>query len=260
VTEKLLIETRPSESVLQLQINRPKVMNALNTAVLSAISQRLEEVISDASIRAVVLTGNDRAFAAGADIDELQQVATGDFPEDERQAAWRSLREFPKPLIAAVSGYALGGGCELMMVADIVIAARTTQLGQPEINLGIMPGAGGTVRLTRLVGKGAAMKLNLTGEFIHATEALKLGLVTEVVEPEMYLSRAQQIAAKIAQKSTLAAQAIKASILKCDMTDLEQGLALEREKFLKLARSEDAAEGISAFVEKRKPKFTSNES
>ena len=260
MTEKLLIETRPAEGVLQLQINRPKVLNALNTKVLTTISERLNEVATDSSIRVVILSGNDRAFAAGADIDELQQVASGDFPEDERQEAWRSLRMFPKPLIAAVSGYALGGGCELMMVTDIVIASRTAQLGQPEINLGIMPGAGGTQRLTRLVGKGVAMKLNLTGEFISATEAFKLGLVTEVVEPEMYLVRAQKLAKKIAQKSSLASQAIKASILNSDLTDLESGLILEREKFLELAQSEDASEGIKAFIEKRKPDFPSNQS
>jgi len=257
VTESLIIST-PEEGVLQLQINRPKVLNALNTQVLNLLAEQLNRAASDSSVRAVVITGDKRAFAAGADIGELQQAASGNFPEEQRQRAWQALREFPKPIVAAVSGFALGGGCELMMVADIVIASRLAQFGQPEINLGILPGAGGTQRLTRLIGKTAAMKLNLTGEFINAQEALRLGLITEVVEPELYLERAVTLAKKIAQKSTQAAQAIKASVLNSYETGLKQGLLDERELFLKNVVSGDAAEGIDAFTEKRKPTFPGN--
>lgn len=254
-----IIVTRVADGVAQIQINRPKVLNALNTEVLSSISSELEQIAANNSIRVVVLTGDARAFAAGADIDELQQAAQGNFPEQERQQAWQGLREFPKPMIAAVSGFALGGGCELMMVADIVIASRTAQFGQPEVNLGIIPGAGGTQRLTRLVGKTAAMKLNLSGEFISADEALRLGLITEVVEPELYLERSIGLAKKIASKSSKAAQAIKASVLNAYQTSLEQGLLDERASFLDNVASEDAEEGIKAFIDKRKPNFPSNQ-
>lgn len=258
MTESLINISQPENGVLQLQINRPKVLNALNTEVLSVLAEQLTQAINDPSVRAVVLTGNKRAFAAGADIGELQQAASGNFPEEQRQQAWKTLREFPKPIIAAVSGFALGGGCELMMVADIVVASRSAQFGQPEINLGILPGAGGTQRLTRLIGKTAAMKLNLTGEFIDAQEALRLGLITEITEPELYLTRAVALANKIAQQSTQAAQAIKASVLNAYETSLEQGLLDERNTFLDNVVSADAAEGIDAFINKRKPTFPSN--
>ncbi|MBL4672775.1 MAG: enoyl-CoA hydratase/isomerase family protein [Arenicella sp.] len=175
MSNSLLKVSRPEQGVLQVQINRPKVLNALNTEVLTQIADELSKVAEDPQLRVVVLTGDSRAFAAGADIGELQQAASGDFPEAERQKAWSTIRAFPKPLIAAVSGFALGGGCELMMAADIIVASRNTQIGQPEINLGIIPGAGGTQLLTRAIGKAASMKLNLTGAFISAREALDLG-------------------------------------------------------------------------------------
>lgn len=250
--------SQPEEGVLQLQINRPKVLNALNTALLSELANELQQATNDSNVRVVILTGDQRAFAAGADIAELQQAATGNFPEQQRQLAWKALREFPKPIIAAVNGFALGGGCELMMVADIVVASRSAKFGQPEINLGILPGAGGTQRLTRLIGKTAAMKLNLTGEFINAVEALRLGLITEIVEPELTLQRATSLAKKIATKSTQAAQAIKASVLDAYETGLEQGLLNERATFLENVTSADAAEGIDAFIQKRQPVFPSN--
>lgn len=254
----LIIITEPAVGVLQLQINRPKVLNALNTEVLTQLAEELTRVANDAAVRSIVLTGDARAFAAGADIGELQQAADGNFPEAARQQAWKVLREFPKPIVAAVSGFALGGGCELMMVADIVVASKSAQFGQPEINLGILPGAGGTQRLTRLIGKTAAMKMTLTGEFISASEALRLGLITEVVEPELYLDRAIALAEKIAQKSTKAAQAIKASVRDAYETYLEQGLLNERKVFLENIISADAAEGIDAFIHKRSPIFPSN--
>ena len=205
-----------------------------------------------------MLTGNSRAFAAGADIDELQLAAQGKFPEQERQQAWQAIREFPKPLIAAVSGFALGGGCELMMNADIVVASTTAKFGQPEVNLGLIPGAGGTQRLTRLVGKAVAMKLMLTGEIIGAQEALRIGLISEVAQPEVYLQRSLTLAATIAGKASSATSAIKSAILNSYEVGLVQGLNDERAEFLRLVVAEDAAEGIAAFKAKRKPDFPGN--
>jgi len=258
VSESLLNVSTPFDGVLQIQINRPKVLNALNTEVLTQISNELSAAIDKPQVRVVLLHGDARAFAAGADIGELQQAASGDFPEEQRQLAWKQIRSFPKPIIAAVSGFALGGGCELMMAADIIIASRTAKIGQPEVNLGIIPGAGGTQVLTRAVGKAMSMKLNLTGEFLSAQEAFGLGLISEVAEPEIYLERAIDLAKKIATKSTLAAQTIKASILNSYESSLVDGLQYEREAFLNIVVGPDAAEGIAAFIDKRPANFPSN--
>jgi enoyl-CoA hydratase len=260
MSELLLKASMPEQGVLQLQIDRPKVLNALNTLVLTQIADQLSKVAHDSNVRVVVLTGDSRAFAAGADIGELQQAANGIFPEAERQKAWRDIRAFSKPLIAAVSGFALGGGCELMMVADIIVVSRSAKIGQPEINLGIIPGAGGTQVLTRAIGKAAAMKLNLTGALISAEEAFGMGLISEVTEPELYLTRSIELAKQIATKSTHAAQAIKASVMRSYELSLTDGLQQEREAFLQIVVGEDAAEGISAFVEKRVANFPSNKS
>lgn len=251
----LIIERRSEDGVLELALNRPKVMNALNTELLIELARKFQSSVNDSGVRVIVLTGNERAFAAGADIEELKQVSKGTFPEEQRQEAWAELRSFPKPVIAAVNGFALGGGCELMMVADIVVASRTATFGQPEVKLGIMPGAGGTQILTRLVGRGMAMKMNLTGCFIDAYEAQRLGMVTDVVEPELTLEYSINLAKEIASHSLTSVKAIKASILNCTEVDLTQGLLQERRAFLSVVASEDAEEGISAFLEKRKPKF-----
>ena len=258
MSEQSILVSYPEEGVMQLQLNRPKALNALNTQMLSQLADCLKQSVDDNTIRCVVITGDKRAFAAGADIDELELAAQGKFPEQERQAAWTTIREFRKPLIAAVSGYALGGGCELMMHADIVIASSSAKFGQPEVNLGIMPGAGGTQRLTRLVGKPIAMKLMLTGEVISAQEALKIGLISELAEPEVYLDRAIAMAATISSKASSATSAIKTMILNAYQVDLVQGLTDEREAFLRLVVSADAAEGISAFRQKRPAKFPRN--
>lgn len=258
MTDQDILISTPMNGVLKIQLNRPKALNALNTKVLSEVAHALEQATEDKAIRCIVLTGDSRAFAAGADIDELQLAAEGKFPEQQRLAAWKAIREFPKPIIAAVNGFALGGGCELMMHADIVIASRLAKFGQPEVNLGIMPGAGGTQRLTRLVGKAVAMKLMLTGEIIGAAEALRIGLISEVVEPEVVLDKSIALANTIASKSTVATQAIKASVLNAYQVDLVQGLSDERAEFLRLVVAEDAAEGIAAFKEKRPAKFPGN--
>ena len=258
MSDSNLLLTTPAPGVRLITLNRPKVLNALNTQLLAEIAAELDSISSDKSLRCVILTGSQRAFAAGADIDELQLAADGQFPEEARKSAWKSIREFPKPLIAAVSGFALGGGCELMMNADIVIASSKAKFGQPEVNLGIMPGAGGTQRLTRLVGKAVAMKLILTGEIITAEEAVRIGLISEVCQPEIYLVRALELATKIANKSSSATQSIKAAILNNYEMSLMQGLEEERAEFLRLVVAEDAAEGITAFKEKRSPKFPGN--
>jgi len=257
MTDNLLISF-PAQGVGLIQLNRPNVLNALNTQVLSQLAAELDRLNCDDAVRCVVLTGSSRAFAAGADIDELQLAAQGKFPEQERQMAWKAIREFPKPLIAAVNGFALGGGCELMMNADIVIGAASAKFGQPEVNLGLMPGAGGTQRLTRLVGKAVAMKLMLSGEIISAREALRIGLISEVVQPEVCLDRSLALAATIASKAGTATRAIKAAILNSYEVGLVEGLDQERAEFLRLVVAEDAAEGISAFQQKRKPAFPGN--
>ena len=257
MTDNLLISF-PTQGVGLIQLNRPSVLNALNTQVLLQLAAELDRLNCDDAVRCVVLTGNSRAFAAGADIDELQLAAQGKFPEQERQMAWKAIREFPKPLIAAVNGFALGGGCELMMNADIVIGAASAKFGQPEVNLGLMPGAGGTQRLTRLVGKAVAMKLMLSGEIISAREALRIGLISEVVQPEVCLDRSLALAATIASKAGTATCAIKAAILNSYEVGLVEGLDQERAEFLRLVVAEDAAEGISAFQQKRKPAFPGN--
>lgn len=256
--EQNLLLSYPSKAVLLVRLNRPKVLNALNTEVLKQLAAELAKVESNNAVRCVVLTGDTKAFAAGADIDELQLAAEGKFPEQERQMAWKAIRDFPKPLIAAVNGFALGGGCELMMHADIVIAATSARFGQPEVNLGLMPGAGGTQRLTRLVGKAVAMKLMLTGAVISAKEAHRIGLISEVVQPEVCLDKALDLAATIASKAGTATRAIKAAILNTQEVGLVEGLDQERAEFLKLVVAEDAAEGISAFKAKRKPFFPGN--
>lgn len=257
-TSSLTEQTQPLDGVLLLRINRPEVMNALNTLLLQEIADTLTSVADDNTIRTVVITGNDRAFAAGADIEELQLAAKGQFPENERQSAWEAIRKFPKPIIAAVSGYALGGGCELMMTADIVVASKTAIFGQPEIKLGIIPGAGGTQRLTAAVGKAAAMKLNLTGEFLDAEEGLRLGLISELTEPELYLERSLTLAGVIAQHATTAAQAVKSTVNHFFESELEEGLRAERDMFLQVVTTPDAHEGIQAFLDKRRPDFPGN--
>lgn len=255
--ENLLL-SYPSTAVLLVKLNRPSVLNALNTEVLAQLAAELAKADADNAVRCVVITGDTRAFAAGADIDELQLAAAGKFPEQERQQAWKNIREFSKPLIAAVNGFALGGGCELMMNADIVVAATNAKFGQPEVNLGLMPGAGGTQRLTRLVGKAVAMKLMLTGEIISAREALRIGLISEVVEPEVCVDKALALASAIANKAGTATRAIKAAILNTYEVGLVDGLDQERAQFLTLVAAADAAEGISAFKEKRQPVFPGN--
>lgn len=239
-----------------ITLQRPQALNALNTLLLGELATELSTAQADPDTRVVVLTGSRKAFAAGADIKEMGERDLVGILDDPRQASWQSITRFNKPLIAAVNGFALGGGCELAMHADIIVAGLDARFGQPEINLGIMPGAGGTQRLLRAVGKSMAMQMVLTGEPIDAHQAQRAGLISEVTQPEFTVERALQIAHSIAGKAPLAVRLAKESLLKAMDTDLASGLRFERHAFTILAGTRDRDEGIRAFQEKRTPTFT----
>lgn len=245
----------PHNGVQLIRLNRPDAHNALRTALLGELATALAAAQANDQIQVVVLSGSDKVFAAGADVREMAELDAVGLWKDPRPQHWQAIRHFPKPLIAAVNGYCLGGGLELAMHADCIIAGENAQFGQPEINLGIIPGAGGTQRLVRTVGKSLAMKLILSGEFIGAREALAAGLVAEVSQPELTLKRATSLAETMAGKSPIALRLAKEAILASFETPLQQGLELERKAFLFLAASEDRQEGINAFLEKRPPQF-----
>ncbi|MDG9780460.1 2,3-dehydroadipyl-CoA hydratase PaaF [Metapseudomonas otitidis] len=246
----------PELGVRLITLQRPEALNALNTELLGELAAELDLAEQDADTRAVVITGSRRAFAAGADIQEMAERDLVGILNDPRQAHWQRIARFGKPLVAAVNGFCLGGGCELAMHADILIAGEDARFGQPEINLGIMPGAGGTQRLLRAVGKSLAMQMVLTGEAIDARHALRAGLVSEVTQPELTVERALAIARLIAQKAPLAVRLAKEAVLKAEDTDLASGLRFERHAFTLLAGTRDRDEGIRAFQEKRRPDFT----
>ena len=250
-----LLTVEQLESVRLVTLDRPEALNALTTAMLGELAHELANVEQDPTTHAVVLTGNRKAFAAGADLKEMAERDLVGILNDPRVAFWQRITAFSKPLIAAVNGYALGGGCELAMHADILIAGRDAQFGQPEINLGIMPGAGGTQRLLRAVGKSLAMQMVLTGEPINARQALAAGLVSEITEPELTVERALAIARRIAGQAPLAVRLAKDALLKAQDTDLASGLRLERHAFTLLAGTHDRNEGIRAFQEKRRPRY-----
>lgn len=251
--ENILVESEPPVGIIRL--NRPKLLNALSFNVLREILDALEGFDKDDKIRATVLTGSDDAFSAGADIKELSEATPVTLIERNQFAVWDRLKRVAKPVIAAVSGHALGGGCELAMSCDIIIASETARFGQPEINIGIMPGAGGTQRLTRAIGKYRAMELILTGQPITAREAEKHGLVNRVVPVEAYFEEAKKLAMQIAQKGPVAVRLAKDSVLKAFETPLEEGLQSERRNFYLLFSTEDMREGMKAFIEKRPPRF-----
>lgn len=241
--------------ITTIQLNRPKVLNALNLQLMEELLAALDDLEQDDAVRCVVLTGSERAFAAGADINEMAEASTVDMMTRDQFARWDRIRRFKKPLIAAVSGFALGGGNELAMLCDMIVASETAQFGQPEINIGVMPGAGGTQRLTRAVGKAIAMDMVLTGRMLSAREALQFGLVNRVVPVEAYLREAQKLAAQIAEKGPLAVQLAKDAVLKAFDTPLQEGLLIERKNFYMLFSTEDQKEGMAAFIEKRKAEF-----
>ena len=242
--------------VVVATLNRPKQLNALSGALLNELGQAMLAAAEDESVRCVVLAGNERVFSAGADIKEMTAAGIAAIDNAARQEAWRRIERFPKPLVAAVAGYCLGGGHELAMLADIVVAGEDARFGQPEINLGILPGDGATQRLTRAVGKSLAMKLILTGEPIDARTAFAAGLVAEVVPTARTLDRALELAGKIAEKSPVATRLAKGAVLAAFDTPLAQGLEAERQAVRLAFTTADRIEGMAAFVEKRPPRFT----
>ncbi len=244
-----------SEGVALVRLNRPKVLNALNLQVMASLRAALTDLDADESVRVIVLTGNERAFAAGADIKEMADRSAIDMLVIDQFTTWDRIKSVKKPLIAAVSGFALGGGCELAMLCDMIVASDTARFGQPEINIGVMPGAGGTQRLTRAVGKYRAMEMVLTGRFITAEEAHRAGLVNKVVPVELYLEEAVSLAREIAQKSPLAVRLAKEAVNFAFQSFLNEGLHFERKNFYMLFASEDQKEGMKAFMEKRRPRF-----
>ena len=253
--EFILINNQVAPCVAHVQLNRPKELNALNLELMLEIKEALIELDNDPNVRAIVLSGNERAFAAGADIKQMAGRNAIDMLKIDQFSTWDSIRKTKKPLVAAISGFALGGGCELAMICDMIVASETAQFGQPEISIGIMPGAGGTQRLTRIVGKNKAMEMVLTGTFISAQQAKEYGLVNKIVPVEFYLSEAIKMAALIAEKSPIAVQLAKESILRAYEMPLQEALYFERKNFYMLFATEDQKEGMAAFVEKRKANF-----
>jgi enoyl-CoA hydratase len=251
----VLVERDDARRIALVRLNRPKQLNALNGQVMDALCEALEALDRDEAIRVMVVTGNEKAFAAGADIGEMAEAGPMDMLRTNRIAQWDRVRRISKPVIAAVAGWCLGGGCELAMTLDIVIAAESAKFGQPEIKIGIMPGAGGTQRLPRAVGKSKAMEMILTGEPISAAEAERIGLVSRVVPNEVLETDALDLAAEIAKRAPLALRLAKESVNAAYEMSLTDALAHERRLFYLLFASEDQKEGMAAFIEKRKPAF-----
>ncbi|MBX3483679.1 enoyl-CoA hydratase [Phenylobacterium sp.] len=253
--ETLIVES-PSEGVTLIRLNRPQALNALNSELLAELSQALDEAEADDGVRCVVLTGSERAFAAGADIKEMSDKSYAEmFRSNFFGAAGQRVERFRKPIIAAVAGFALGGGCELAMLCDFIIAAETAKFGQPEINLGVMPGIGGTQRLPRAVGKAKAMDMVLTARMMDAAEAERAGLVSRVVPADKLIDEAVAAAAKIAAQSPLAVMMNKELVNAAFETTLSTGVGMERRLFHSLFAFEDQKEGMAAFIDKRKPAF-----
>jgi enoyl-CoA hydratase len=251
--ETLLVETRGRVGLVTL--NRPQALNALNRQLLEELQGVLAGFEADADIGAIVITGSEKAFAAGADIKEMQPYGFAEAVTEDLAAGWDAVAACRKPMIAAVSGFALGGGCELAMMCDFIIASETAKFGQPEITLGIIPGMGGTQRLTRAVGKAKAMDLVLTGRMMDAAEAERCGLVARVVAQEKLLDEALAAAEKIAGFSLPAVMMAKEAVSRAHETVLSEGMRAERRLFHALFATEDQKEGMAAFMEKRKPTF-----
>lgn len=254
----ILVEPQHAPQVALVRLNRPDALNALNRELMTELRDTMQQLDADDAVRVIVLTGNEKAFAAGADIKEMADAGAIDMLKRDQFATWDQITKTKKPVIAAVSGFALGGGCEVVMTCDIVIASETARFGQPEIKIGVMPGAGGTQRLARAVGKARAMEMVLTGEMISAEEAHRIGLVNRVVPVELYLSEAVKLAQQMAKHSPVALRLAKEAVLHAFNTTLDQGLHFERKNFYTLFASEDQKEGMKAFVEKRKADFKGN--
>ncbi|TMM24873.1 MAG: enoyl-CoA hydratase [Actinobacteria bacterium] len=253
--EKALVLVEPDGPVALVLLNRPEALNALSDELMDELVATLTELDRDRAIRCIVLAGNERAFAAGADIGELARSSAIELYYQRRVERWDAIRSLWTPLVAAVSGFCLGGGCELAMSCDLIVASETAQFGQPETSLGIIPGAGGTQRLTRVVGKGLAMDMILSGRRLTAPEALAAGLVSRVVAREAWLAEAKRVAREIATKGPVASRLAKESVNRAYETTLQAGLEAERRALYLAFASEDAHEGLAAFIEKRDPEF-----
>ncbi|MBK8471561.1 MAG: enoyl-CoA hydratase/isomerase family protein [Sphingobacteriales bacterium] len=251
----ITVNPEAAQHVALIALNRPKELNALNLQLMGELRDALRQLDNNPDVRVTVLTGNERAFAAGADIKQMADKTAIDMWQIDQFSTWDSIKKTRKPIIAAVSGFALGGGCELAMLCDMIVASETAQFGQPEIKIGTMPGAGGTQRLTRAVGKAIAMEMVLTGKFIGAQEAYRLGLVNRVVPVALYLQEAIRLAQQVAALSPVAVALAKESVLQAFNTSLDEGLVLERKNFYLSFASQDQKEGMAAFVEKRTPNF-----
>src|SRR5881392_1720732 len=250
----ILLERRGAVGVVTL--NRPQALNALNAALIGELAAALDDFESDPAIAAIVLTGSDKAFAAGADIKEMaEKTYMQAYTEDFITSGWERVAQCRKPVIAAVGGFALGGGCEIAMMCDIVIASENARFGQPEINLGTMPGAGGTQRLPRFIGKAKAMDLCLTGRMMDAAEAERLGLVSRIVPPDKLMEEAIAVAERISQLSRPIAMMVKEAVNRAFETTLAEGVRFERRLFHSTFATEDQKEGMAAFIAKRKPAF-----
>jgi enoyl-CoA hydratase len=250
----ILVERRGKVGIVTL--NRPKALNALNAALIGELGRALDEFEADPAVAAIVLTGSDKAFAAGADIKEMAgKTYMQAYGEDFITRGWERVAQCRKPVVAAVAGFALGGGCEMAMMCDIVIAAENARFGQPEINLGTMPGAGGTQRLPRFIGKAKAMDLCLTGRMMDAAEAERAGLVSRIVPADKLLAEAIGVAERIAELSVPIAMMVKESVNRAFETTLAEGVRFERRLFHSTFATEDQKEGMAAFVGKRKPAF-----
>ena len=252
--ETIIVEIE--DHIALITLNRPDALNALNDQLLSELVNALENAQSNDKVRCIVLTGSEKAFAAGADISMMRHKSFVEvFSEDFFTNATDKITAIRKPIIAAVSGYALGGGCELAMMCDFIICSDSAKFGQPEINLGVSPGLGGTQRLTRFIGKSKAMDMNLTGRFMEAEEAEKCGLVSRVVPSKNLMAEAMAAAAKVSEKSMITVMAVKEMVNRSYETTLREGLLFERRLFHSLFATEDQKEGMAAFMEKREAQF-----
>lgn len=253
--EFITLTEQYEKNVALIQLNRPKELNALNLQLMQELRDTLKKLDANESVRVIIITGNEQAFAAGADIKQMADKTAIDMLLIDQFSTWDQIRKTRKPIIAAVSGFALGGGCELAMTCDMIIASESAKFGQPEIKIGVMPGAGGTQRLTKAVGKAKAMELVLTGRFLSAEEAHFYGLVNKVVPVEMYMYEALALAKEIAAMSPIATMLAKEAVNRSFETHLDEGLHFERKNFYLAFASEDQKEGMAAFVEKRKADF-----
>ncbi len=253
--DRFVVVEAPADGVALVRIDRPKALNSLSSEVMGQVVAELERLDADEGIRCIVLTGGERAFAAGADISEMTDASAVDMYLRDHLRLWDAIRFLNTPVVAAVSGWCLGGGLELAMACDIIVAAETAQFGQPEINIGVIPGAGGTQRLPKAVGKSLAMEMILTGRYLSAADAERKGLVSRVVAPEALLDEAIALAGEIAARPPVAVRAAKDAILRSFDTTIEAGLAYERHLFFLLFASEDKSEGMDAFLNKRTPSW-----